>query len=111
MRELLQGRGYKKVGLYPNGGFSNLIIKLCGEIFEVPEFEWVLLNSDPKMWGQQADGYTIHAPGEIPSLALDAILVCTYKFDKDIQESLRVYEREGIQVERLHRELEMPWVF
>lgn len=111
LRELLQGRGYKKVGLYPNGGFSNLIIKLCGEIFEVPEFEWILLNSDPKMWGQQADGYTIHAPGEIPSLALDAILVCTYKFDKDIQESLRVYEQKGVRVERLHREPEMPWVF
>lgn len=111
LRELLQGKNYKRVGLYPNGGFSNLIIRLCKEIFGQPEFDWILLNSDPKMWGHQADGYTIHAPSEIPDLGLDLILVCTYKFDQDILESLRPYEQYGVRLEKLHREMEMPWVF
>lgn len=111
LRELLADKGYKRVGLYPNGGFSNLIIRLCKEMFGQPPFEWVILNSDPKMWGQLADGYVIHGPAEIPELELDMILICTYKFDKDIYESLRQYEQSGVRIERLHRELEMPWVF
>ena len=111
LKELLAGKGYKRVGLYPNGGFSNLIIRLCSEIFDPLPFEWVILNSDPKMWGQLADGYVIHGPTEIPELGLDMILICTYKFDKDIHESLRKYEESGVRIERLHREMEMPWVF
>ncbi len=111
LKELLEGKNYSKVGLYPNGGFSNLIIRTCDEMFEQPEFEWILFNSDPKMWGQMADGYTIHSPSEIPDLGLDMILVCTYKFDKDIRNSLRPYEDMGIKIELLHREMEMPWVF
>lgn len=111
LTELLAGKGYKKVGLYPNGGFSNLIMKLCREMFGRLPFEWAILNSDPKMWGQQVDGYVIHGPAEIPDLELDMILVCTYKFDKDIYESLRQYEENGVRIERLHREAEMPWVF
>lgn len=111
MKELLYQRGYKKVGLYPNGGFSNLIIRLYQEFFGEPEFEWVQFNSDPKMWGQTADERIVHGPAEIPELKPDLILICTYKYDQDILNSLHPYEECGVRFEKLHREEEMPWVF
>lgn len=111
LKELLYQRGYKKVGLYPNGGFSNLIIRLYQEFFGEPEFEWVQFNSDPKMWGQTADERIVHGPAEIPELKPDLILICTYKYDQDILNSLHPYEECGVRFEKLHREEEMPWVF
>lgn len=111
LRELLYEKGYQKVGLYPNGGFSNLIIRLYQEFFGEPEFEWLQFNSDPKMWGQMADERIVHGPSEIPELLPELILVCTYKYDQDILDSLRQYEKCGVKIVKLHRSEEMPWVF
>lgn len=111
LRELLYEKGYTKVGLYPNGGFSNLIIRLYEEFFGEPEFEWLQFNSDPKMWGQMADERLVHSPEEIPQLKPDLVLICTYKYDQDILDSLRPYEEYGVKLEKLHRAEEMPWVF
>lgn len=111
LEELLVGKGYKKVGLYPNGGFSKLIIQLYREFFGEPEFEWLQFNSDPKTWGQMADERVVHGPAEIPELKPDLIIICTYKYDQDILESLRPYEAYGVRLEKLHRPEEMPWVF
>lgn len=111
LKELLYQKGYKKVGLYPNGGFSNLITRLYKEFFGQPEFEWLQFNSDPKMWGQMADERVVHGPNEIPELKPDLILICTYKYDQDILDSLRQYEHQGVKLEKLHRAEEMPWVF
>ena len=111
LRELLHGKGYKRVGLYPNGGFSNLVMKEYNEFWGEPDFEWVLFNSDSKMWGQTANGIQIHPPTDIPQLNIDAILICTYKYDDDILKALEPYARDGVQIEKLHRKSDVPWVF
>lgn len=111
LKEMLLDKGYKKVGLYPNGGFSNLIMTLYREFFGEPEFEWLQFNSDPKTWGQMADERLVHGPEEIPELRPDLILICTYRYDQDILESLHQYEKYGVKLEKLHRAEEMPWVF
>ncbi len=111
LMELLYEKGYQKVGLYPNGGFSNLIIRLYQEFFGEPEFEWLQFNSDPKMWGQMADGRMVHGPSEIPDLRPDLILVCNYRFDQDIFDSLHQYKKYGVKIAKLHRPEETPWVF
>ncbi len=111
LKKLLCDKGYKKVGLYPNGGFSKMIIELYEESFGKPEFEWLQFNSDPKTWGQMADGRIVHGPGEILDLKPNVIIICTYKYDQDIYDSLKQYEQQGIKMEKLHRVDELPWVF
>lgn len=111
LKELLYGKGYKRVGLYPNGGFSYQVIRSYVESFGEPDFDWLMFNSDPKMWGQLADKYMIHSPEEIPELHPDLIIIDTYRFDDEIKKSLVQYEKLGIKIEKLHRGAEMPWVF
>lgn len=111
LEELVYQKGYRSVGLYPNGGFADLIMKLYREFFGEPDFEWLLFNSDPKMWGQTADGLVIHGPSEIPALRPDLIIIGTFKFDADIERDLEQYRALGVRIEKLHRENEVPWVF
>lgn len=111
LEELLVGKGCRKVGLYPSGGFSRLVIRLYREFFGEPAFEWVLFNSDEKTWGRTDEGHVIHAPQEIGELCPDMILVCTYRFEEEIARSLRPYAEQGILIEKLHRKGEVPWVF
>jgi len=111
LKELLVGKNYKKVGLYPNGGFSEMVQSMYLEEFGTPEFEWILFNSDPKMWGQFSSGLTIHAPDEIAAIRPDIIIVCTYRYDADIFSDLRHYQDEGIEIVKLHHDTDVPWIF
>lgn len=111
LKELIYGKGYKTVGLYPNGGFSYQVMKSYVEFFGEPDFDWLVFNSDPKMWGQSSNGCTIHSPAEIPELRPDLIIIVTYKYDNEIKKSLAQYEELGVKVEKLHRDMEVPWVF
>ncbi|GHV53415.1 hypothetical protein FACS1894216_11370 [Synergistales bacterium] len=111
LEELLQGKGYGKAGLYPNGGFANLVRAMYADAFGEPEFEWLQFNSDPKMWGEMSGGLPIHAPEEIASIKPDIIIVCTYKYDSEIYNNLCHYEADGIRIVKLHRDNDVPWVF
>jgi predicted aldo/keto reductase-like oxidoreductase len=108
---LLVDKGLTRVGLYPNGGFANLIVELYRQFFAKPEFEWLQFNSDPKMWGETSGGLSVHSPDEIIELKPDIIIVCTYKYDKEIFEGLKHYETKGIKIVKLHRDTDVPWVF
>jgi predicted aldo/keto reductase-like oxidoreductase len=111
IKELLVGKGFSKVGIYPNGGFSNLIVEMYDKYFGRPDFEWLQFNSDPKMWGETLGGLPVHSPNDIMTLRPDVIIVCTYRYDNEIYEDLKHYEDEGISVIKLHRETDVPWVF
>lgn len=111
LKELLYGKGFHKVGLYPNGGFAEEIMSLFREQYGRPDFEWLLFNSDEKMWGQMSEGLAVHGPGEIETLRPDIILICTYKFDQEIFKDLKKFQAQGIQIEKLHRDGEVPWIF
>ena len=110
LSELLYDKGYRRVGLYPSGGFSSLVMQLYHEFFGEPGFQWVLLNGNQQTWGQSPDGY-IYGPAEIPGLDLDLLVVVSYSYMDDIMESLKFYEQQGVKVVALHRSQEMPWVF
>lgn len=111
LEELVWQKGFRSVGLYPSGGFTNLIMRLYNEFWGEPDFEWVLFNSDPKLWGMVSDGKIVHGPSEIPELRPDLIIIVTFFFDYEIEKDLARYRELGIKIERLHREGEVPWVF
>lgn len=111
IKELLHEKGYKTVGLYPNGGFSNLIMQEYETNFGVADFSWVLFNSNAALWGTTHQGLVIHGPSEIPKIKPDIIIICTYSYANDIYEDLRPYREMGIHIELLHRETDVPWIF
>ena len=111
LRELLFNKGYTKVGLYPNGGFSNLIMEMYDESFGKPEFEWIQFNSDAKMWGEMSSGVIIRSPDDIENIRPDIIIVCTYRYDSVIYNSLAHHKEKGIKVVKLHEEDDVPWVW
>jgi len=111
LRELLFEKNYKKVGLYPKDRFADLIMKMYEEFFGEPDFEWVVFNSDPSMWGRVSDGLVIHAPKEIPGIKPDIIIVCNYTYQEEIYKDLLHFANDGFKIVKLHRDVDVPWVF
>lgn len=111
LEEIFGGKNYKKVGFYPNGGFVNTILSLYKKFFGEPNFEVLQFNSSPKLWNTESCGYTVYSPEKIEELHPDVIIVCSYKYDDEIQESLLKYEKQGTKIIKLHKEQDVPWVY
>ena len=111
LEELLIGKAYHKVGLYPNGGFANKVMAMYNQFWDDQKLEWFQFNSDPKMWRQTMGGIQISPPDSIPSLNLDLIIVCTYRYDQEIYRNLEQYRDKGVEIVKLHRDTDVPWVF
>jgi len=108
---LLNGHGYTSVGIYPSGGYFAWVNAMYHSFFGKPPFEYILFNSDPKTWGTLQDEYVIHDPKEISKLRPDVILVCNYNYSDEIDESIKHYEKDGIEVIKLHEPTDVPWLF
>jgi len=111
VEDLVVGKGYTKVGLYPNGGFAMLFMERYQQFFGNPPFEWLVFNGDPKQHGQVFEGLEIFGPNDIERLQPDIIIVLAYKFDEEIFQSLSHYREKGVEIVKLHRENEVPWVY
>jgi len=111
IKELLVGKNYKKVGLYPNGGFAGLVKNLYYEHFGEPDFEWVVFNSNPVVHGSESDGLIIHSADEISEIRPDIILIVTYKYDEEIYQDIKKYEESGVKIVKLHKANYVPWVY
>ena len=111
LRELIFDKAYKRVGLYPNDRFANLVIKLYEQFFGKPDFEWVTFNSDSAMVGRVENGIKVHAPSEILTIKPNIIIVCNYGYEEEIHNSIKHYEKDGIKTVKLHRRTDVPWVF
>lgn len=111
LAELLQGKGYRKVGFYPAGNYTGTVLSMYREYFGEPEFECLLFDSSPSLWGQQRHGATVHGPEEIPDLRPDAVLISNYHFANEIYQDIAHYQEQGIEIIQLHGPQDVPWVF
>ena len=111
LKELLIDKGYKRVGLYPNGGFADMIIKLYNRFWGSPHFEWVLFNSNPLLRGTEVGDMVIHGPDDISYLSPDIIIICTFRYDDSIYQDLQKYIKSGVNIVKLHKEHDVPWIF
>jgi len=108
---LLNGKGYKKVGLYPSGGYSTTVLRFYEDFFGIPDFDLYLFNSSSALWGTTQNGLIVHSPNEIAEIMPDCILVANYKFQDEIYPELLHYEHNGIKILKLHTADDVPWLF
>lgn len=108
---LLNDKGYKKVGIYPSGGYSATVLRFYQEFFGCPDFELYLFNSSSALWGTTQNGVIVHAPDEILKIMPDCILIANYKFQEEIYLDLLKYKNYGIKILKLHTTDDVPWLF
>jgi predicted aldo/keto reductase-like oxidoreductase len=103
--------GKHKIGLYPSGGYADMVINICKSDFSDRNFEFLLFNSNTELCGKSMSGYTIHSPDEIEALMPEAIIVCSYRYQSEISDSLAKFRKKGIKILPLHGDNDIPWVY
>lgn len=102
---------YRRVGFYTAGGYTAFIMKLYKELFGDFPFEVYVFDSNPLRWGDEfSDGIIIRSPEEIPGLNMDVVLISNYVYSDQIYEDLKV-RFPAVNVQRLHTDIDVPWVF
>lgn len=101
----------RRVALYPGGGYTAYVISLLNEALSGRELELSAFDSSPAMWGNTVAGIEVRNPDELLELQPDLVLISNYNYSQEIYDQLRFLQDKGIRVEKLHQEMDVPWVF
>ena len=101
----------RKVGFYPGGGYTAYVVSLLAEAFPEETFDISLFDSNSNIWGNVVCGTTVQGPQEILNVKPEMIIVSNYNYGKEIFDSLKHLEKDGIHIKPLHEEFDVPWVF
>jgi len=110
MDELLNGHGYKKVGFYPGGNYTQAIINEYRDTFGEFPFEIEIFDSNPSVWGTMEAGFPVYGPAEISEEHPDCIVVTSHKYKEEIYKSICHHENRGIHVVKFHTDDDVPWL-
>lgn len=110
LEALLQGKGYQKVVFYTSGNYTAYVVEEYKRYFGDPTFELFIADSDERKWGNWLEGYITVSPQQMAELKPDCVLVTSYKFGEIIAQDLkRKYPQ--LNVVKLHKDTDAPWVF
>lgn len=107
--ELLNGKGYRKVGLWPASAGTIKIMEVYKKLFGDFPFEVCLFDSNADYYGKEKFGYTIHAGEDAPKLGVDCILITSFLRGGEIYEQIKGLEKAGVAVKKLYREGDVDW--
>lgn len=107
--QLLGGKGYRKVGLWPASAGTMNILEVFRKLFGEPPFEIFLFDSNADLHGREKFGYTVHTKEEAVQLGIDCILITSFLHGEEIRRQIRDLEGRGIDVKTLYRQGDVDW--
>ena len=107
--ELLNGKGYQKVGFWPASAGTIKILEIYKRLFGEFPFEVCLFDSNVDYHGKKKFGYTVHAKEDAAGLGVNCILITSFLHGGRIYEQIRDLEEAGIVVKMLYRDGDVDW--
>ena len=107
--ELLNGKGYQKVGFWPASAGTIKILEIYKRLFGEFPFEVCLFDSNADYHGKEKFGYTVHAKEDAAGLGVNCILITSFLHGGRIYEQIKNLEETGVVVKSLYREGDVDW--
>lgn len=107
--DLINGRGYKKVGLWPASAGTIKILEIYRDLFGKPPFEVFLFDSNADFFGRERFGYIVHHRDEAVELGIDCILITSFQYASVIYDQIEDLKAEGTDVKTLYQEGDVDW--
>jgi ferredoxin len=101
--------GYTKIGLWPASIYTSFILDYVREILPGLKARLFIFDKNEKLWGTLNSGIEVRNPALIPQIKPDAIVITNYNYERDIYESIKHYEADGIKIVKLHDLNDLPW--
>ncbi len=107
--QLINGKGYRKVGFWPASAGTVKILNIYKELFGGFPFEALLFDSNTDYHGRERFGHTVRSKAEAAELGVDCILITSFLHGGVIYEQIRDLEEQGIDVKLLYQEGDVDW--
>jgi predicted aldo/keto reductase-like oxidoreductase len=101
----------KKIGFWPAGMYTSTVIKLLHEYIPELKADFFVFDKNENLWGTTNNNIIVQNPELIPQIKPDMIVILNYMYENEIYASIKHYEAQGIKIVKLHKELDVPWVF
>ncbi len=111
MYKLIKSKNYTKVGFYPSGRYTSMVIGLYKSFFGDMEFTPYIFDSDNTLKGTKNNGIEVLSSKDIEIVRPDCIVISNYIHSEEIYSEIKDYEELGIKIVKLHEEHDVPWTF
>lgn len=108
---LLNRPKYKKVGFYPGGMCTQWMLRFYRQFFKQPDFDMVIFDSNPAVWGTMDGGIPVYSPKEILKIKPECIIVTSFNYRDEIYSAIKKYKSNGISIECLYNDNDVPWLY
>ncbi len=108
---LLNQPKYKKVGFYPGGMCTQWMLRFYRQFFGHPDFDMVIFDSNPAVWGTTDGGIPVYSPKEIPNVKPDCIIITSFNYRDEIYNAIKQYDSEEISIKCLYNDNDVPWLY
>jgi len=100
----------KTIGLYPSGVNSAALLAPEYGLEETADSIFVF-DGSPMLKGTVSNGYVVHSPDEISTLAPDVVIITSYRHQESIYKTIKKYESEKTRIVKLCADNEMPFTW
>jgi hypothetical protein len=102
---------YKKIAFYPGGGYTAYVLSCLREALPDLQAEIFLFDSNENLSGTFNNGIEVMPPDKIPEIAPDIIVISNFIYMEEIYASIKHFAENGIEIVKLHKPDDAPWVF
>lgn len=107
--ELINNKGYQKVGFWPASAGTIKILEIYQKLFGSFPFEVFLFDSNADFYGKNRFGYIVHSKEDAVNMGVDCILITSFAYGGIIYDQVKDLEQDGINVKQLYREGDVDW--
>jgi len=107
--ELINGKGYSKVGFWPASAGTMKILDIYQKLFNTLPFEVFLFDSNEDYFGKEKFGHIVHSKEEVAKLGINCILITSFQHHEAIYDRIKDLSEQGVDVKTLYREGDVDW--
>lgn len=100
LREILFGKKYDKIGIFPAGKYSYYVVDAIEQYFGKANFDIVFYDNDSSKWGKMLHGHLCQPPDRLDES--DMVLITSYNYGEAIHKQLSHMASEGTEIVKLH---------
>lgn len=107
--ELINSKGYQKVGFWPASAGTMKILEIYQKLFVSFPFEVFLFDSNADFYGKNKFGHIVHSKEDAVNMRVDCILITSFLYGDVIYDQVKDLEQDGIDVKQLYRNGDVDW--
>ncbi|MDR2659678.1 MAG: aldo/keto reductase [Spirochaetaceae bacterium] len=102
---------YKNIAFWSAGLYTKKVISYFQKLFPNQNADILIFDKNEKLWETLYNGIRVENPDRLLEIKPDIIVISNYVYSEEIYNDIKKYEKDGIQIVKIHAPEDVPWLF